>query len=155
MAGDPAPNGPPLEARVGYLLFRLGRTQAGLFVEALEPLGLRPKHFALMNLAEIAEGSSQQELGRQLGLDSSGLVSVIDALERQALVERRRDSADRRRHAIHLTRAGRTKLSRAREAVKQRAEGLLAPLSAGERETLHDLLERVAAAGERDLRPLA
>ena len=155
MAGDPAPNGPPLEARVGYLLFRLGRTQSGLFVEALEPLGLRPKHFALMNLADLSEGSSQQELGRQLGLDSSGLVSVIDDLESQGLVERRRDSADRRRYAIHLTRAGRTKLARARQAVKLRADDLLAPLSSAERETLHDLLARVAATGERDFRPLA
>jgi DNA-binding MarR family transcriptional regulator len=147
--------GPPLEARVGYLLFRLGRTQSGLFVEALEPLGLRPKHFALMNLADLSEGSSQQELGRKLGLDSSGLVSVIDDLESQGLVERRRDTADRRRYAIHLTKAGKTKLSRAREAVKLRAEDLLAPLSGKERETLHDLLERVAAAGEREMRPLA
>jgi DNA-binding MarR family transcriptional regulator len=151
-AGSP---GPPLEARVGYLLFRLGRTQSSLFVDALEPLGMRPKHFALLNLADLSEGSSQQELGRQLGLDSSGLVSVIDDLEAQGLVERRRDTADRRRYAIHLTRAGRTKLSRAREAVKLRGEELLAPLSANERETLHDLLSRVAAAGERDLRPLA
>jgi DNA-binding MarR family transcriptional regulator len=147
--------GPPLEARVGYLLFKLGRTQSGEFVEALEPLGLRPKHFALMNLAELSEGSSQQELGRKLGLDSSGLVSVIDDLEAQGLVERRRDAADRRRYAIHLTRAGRTKLSRAREAVQLRADELLAPLSEDERETLHDLLARVAAAGERDLPPLA
>jgi DNA-binding MarR family transcriptional regulator len=155
MAGDPAPNGPPLEARVGYLLFRLGRTQSALFVEALEPLGLRPKHFALMNLAELSEGSSQQELGNQLGLDSSGLVSVIDDLESKGLVERRRDTADRRRYAIHLTRAGRTKLSLAREAVTLRAEELLVSLDEDERRTLHDLLARVAAAGERDLRPLA
>jgi MarR family transcriptional regulator, lower aerobic nicotinate degradation pathway regulator len=147
--------GPPLEARVGYLLFRLGRTQSSLFVEALEPLGMRPKHFALMNLADLSEGSSQQELGRQLGLDSSGLVSVIDDLEAQGLVERRRDETDRRRYAIHLTKAGKTKLWRAREAVKQRADELLAPLSGDERETLHDLLARVAAAGERDMRPLA
>ena len=151
----PSVAGPPLEARVGYLLFRLGRTQSSLFVEALEPLGMRPKHFALLNLADLSEGSSQQELGRKLGLDSSGLVSVIDDLESQGLVERRRDTADRRRYAIHLTRAGRTKLSRAREAVKLRGEELLAPLSEDERETLHDLLSRVAAAGERDLRPLA
>jgi MarR family transcriptional regulator, lower aerobic nicotinate degradation pathway regulator len=155
MAGDPAPNGPPLEARVGYLLFRLGRTQSALFVEALEPLGLRPKHFALMNLAELSEGSSQQELGNHLGLDSSGLVSVIDDLESKGLVERRRDTADRRRYAIHLTRAGRTKLSLAREAVTLRAEELLVSLDEDERRTLHDLLARVAAAGERDLRPLA
>jgi DNA-binding MarR family transcriptional regulator len=147
--------GPPLEARVGYLLFRLGRTQSNLFVDALEPLGMRPKHFALMNLADLSEGSSQQELGRKLGLDSSGLVSVIDDLESQGLVERRRDANDRRRYAIHLTRAGKTKLSRAREAVKLRADELLAPLSEDERETLHDLLARVAAAGERDMRPLA
>jgi hypothetical protein len=39
--------------------------------------------------------------------------------------------------------------------VTLRAEELLAPLSEDERETLHDLLARVAAAGERDLRPLA
>jgi len=73
----------------------------------------------------------------------------------EAGLERRRDTNDRRRYAIHLTRAGKTKLSRAREAVQLRADELLAPLSEDERETLHDLLARVAAAGERDMRPLA
>src|ERR671937_52651 len=155
MAGDPAPNGPPLEARVGYLLFRLGRTQSTLFVEALEPLGLRPKHFSLMNFVELSEGSSQQEVGKKLGLDSSGLVSVIDDLERQGLVERRRDTADRRRYAIYLTAAGRAKLSRAREAVKLRADELLSPLPGREGGEVRHRRPRGGAAGERGLRPRA
>jgi MarR family transcriptional regulator, lower aerobic nicotinate degradation pathway regulator len=155
MAAKPEAGGAPLEARVGYLLYRLGREQSTRFGRALEPLGLRPRQFALMNFVELAEGSSQQELGDRLGLDPSGLVSVIDDLERQGLLERRRDPADRRRYGIHLTRAGHAALGRARKAATEPGAELLAPLDQTERQTLHDLLARIAAAGERDMRPLA
>src|SRR5215211_2421729 len=69
-------------------------------------LGLRPKHFALLNGIALAGGGSQQELGGQMGLDPSGLVGAIDELEAMGLLERRRDAADRRRYVLTLTAEG-------------------------------------------------
>jgi DNA-binding MarR family transcriptional regulator len=85
--------GPPLEARIAYLLSKVGRRHSVRFAELLKPLGLRPKHFAVMNAVDLADGPSQQ----QLGLDPSGLISAIDELEAAGLLERRRAREDRRR----------------------------------------------------------
>ncbi len=142
----PARRGPPLSARTAYLLSQIGRSQATHFTERLQPLGLRPKHFALLNLIGLDEGCSQQQLGERLALEPSGLVKTIDELERQGIVERRRDPSDRRRYALHLTDGGKAKLTQARQAAAQRADELLAPLNKSELQVLHDLLRRIAAA---------
>jgi DNA-binding MarR family transcriptional regulator len=138
----------------GFLLSKAGRTQSVRIAETLEPLGLRPPHFALMNFVQRGEGCSQQQLGDRLGLDPSGLVGLIDELEEARLLERRRDPSDRRRHAIHLTARGKRKLARARELALQREAELLAPLSEGERELFHELLMRVVMAEDPELRPV-
>ena len=148
-----ARRGPPLEARIGYLLSVVGRRQSTRFADLLKPLGLRPKHFALMNVVDLADGPSQQQVGEVLGLDPSGLISAIDELEAEGLLERRRAAGDRRRHALFLTRAGRAKLTKARGAARKRGEELIAPLSEAEAENFHDLLERIASADDQDLHP--
>jgi DNA-binding MarR family transcriptional regulator len=147
-----ARRGLPLEARIAYLLSKVGRRQSVRFAELLKPLGLRPKHFALMNAVDLADGPSQQQLGASLGLDPSGLISAIDELEAAGLLERRRAPDDRRRHALFLTPAGQAKLATAREASRKRGQELIAPLSDAEARTFHDLLQRIAGAG-LDLRP--
>ena len=144
------PEWPP----TGFLLSKAGRTQSLRFAEALEPLGLRPTHFALLNFADRGAGCSQQQLGERMGLDPSGLVAVIDDLEGAGLLERRRHPADRRRHAIHLTRAGRRKLAHAREVAMQREAELLDPLDDRDAEVLRELLLKVVAADDPHFRPV-
>lgn len=137
--------------RTAHLLSHAGRAQAARHAEQLAALDLRPKHFALLNLVDLAEGSSQQQLGRSLELDPSGLVSTIDYLEQRGLAERRRNPADRRRYALYLTTAGRATLTRARAAARQTAEELLGSLSDEQVALLDDLLETVVANLERDV----
>src|SRR3954463_3115317 len=84
------PSGAPVHARAAYLLARVGRTQAARFSERMRALGLRPKPFAVLHAAGLADGHSQQELGGRMGLDPSGLVGAIDELEGMGLLERRR-----------------------------------------------------------------
>lgn len=151
--GHAARRGPPLEARIAHLLTKVGRRQSARFAELLAPLGLRPKHFALMNVVDLANGPSQQQLGAALGLDPSGLISAIDELEAAGLLERRRAHDDRRRYALFLTRAGDATLAQAREASRTRGQELIAPLTDAEAQTFHDLLHRIASADELDLRP--
>lgn len=103
----PARRGPSLATATAYLISQVGRSQVARFSEGLAPLGLRPKQFALLNLVDLHQGTSQQQLGEHLALEPSGLVKTIDELETQGLVERQRDPADRRRHALYLTQPGR------------------------------------------------
>jgi DNA-binding MarR family transcriptional regulator len=149
-----ARGGPPVAVRAAYLLSQLGRSQASGLAERLEPLGLRPRHFALLNVVALDEGRSQQELGERLALEPSGVVRTIDELEQHGLLERRRDGKDRRRYAVHLTPPGRKTLSDARKAAAEQAATLFEPLDAGELEALHDMLARIAAAAEPSMRLL-
>jgi len=137
--------GPPLPVATANLLSQVGRSQVARFSEDLQPLDLRPKHFALLNLIDLNEGTSQQQLAVRLALEPSGLVGTIDELEQQGIVERRRAPTDRRRYALCLTPAGKARLTQARQITAQHAAELLAPLTEGELQVLHDLLARIVA----------
>src|SRR3954451_10570325 len=100
---SPIPSGAPVHARAAYLLARVGRSQQVRFAERMRMLGLRPKHFAVLNAVALSDGASQQELGGRMGLHPPGRVAAVDELEAMGLVELRRDPADRRRNAVGLT----------------------------------------------------
>ena len=50
----------PLASAPGFLLSWNGQRIAHEFAAALEPLGLRPHHFGVLNLIAVAPGSTQQ-----------------------------------------------------------------------------------------------
>src|SRR3954465_7729456 len=114
---SPIPSGAPVHARAAYLLARVGRSQQTRFAERMGVLGLRPKHFAVLNAVALSDGASQQELGGRMGLDPSGLVGPNDELERMGFVERPCHPADRRRNAVGLTAEGTATLRKARRVV--------------------------------------
>jgi DNA-binding MarR family transcriptional regulator len=142
------PSGAPAHARAAYLLARVGRTQSVRFSGRMKALGLRPKHFAVLNAIALADGASQQEIGGRMGLDPSGLVGAIDELEGMGLVARHRDPSDRRRYVLGLTEDGTAMLRRARRLVSDGARELLGALDDDEVQTLVALLGKVAAAGD-------
>jgi DNA-binding MarR family transcriptional regulator len=134
----------PLASAAPFLLSWHGQRTAHGFAEALRPLGLRPPHFGLMALIQAHPGTTQQQLVTRSLIDPSSMVAIIDELEELGLVERRRHASDRRKHAVHLTPKGERTLGEARGVAASYAEELLAPLDAGERETLRRLLRKLA-----------
>ncbi len=134
----------PLASAVGFLLSWNGQRMAHMFARALEPLGLRPPHFGLMTLIDAEPGRTQQELVASSMIDPSSMVAILDELEELGLAERRQNPSDRRKHAVHLTRRGASTLARARKVAIGLADEALAPLDAGERETLRMLLRKLA-----------
>ncbi len=119
---------------------------AALFAGALEPLGLRPPHFGVMTLIDAHPGSTQQKLVTESLIDPSSMVAIIDELEAAGLAERRPHETDRRKHSVHLTKAGRSMLGRARRAAGKALEEVFEPLDDRERETLRKLLRKLARA---------
>src|SRR5438445_355841 len=83
---------PSLADRPGALLVIAARTGQELAKRRLSPLGLSVQLCGVLNL--LAEGPvSQQALGEQLGIDRTTMVELIDQLEQQAVVVRRRNQA--------------------------------------------------------------
>jgi DNA-binding MarR family transcriptional regulator len=143
----PTPPKPWAEAfsdDVAFLFSKIGARARKLYAEALEPLGLRPNHVAVLQYLHVREGASQREVVDGLWIDASSLVALLDEFEDRGLAERRPNPRDRRAYAVHLTEGGRDALTEARALSREVERRLLAPLAAHEREHLYGLLARVA-----------
>jgi DNA-binding MarR family transcriptional regulator len=134
----------PLASAPGFLLSWNGRRTAHEFAHALEPLGLRPPHFGVMTLISSEPGLTQQDLAERSLIDPSSMVAVVDELEELGYAERQMHPGDRRKHAVHLTPDGKRTLERARAVAIKLAKEILAPLDAGEVQTLRRLLRKLA-----------
>lgn len=88
---------------------------------ALDPFGLRARHYAAVRIAADAAGTPQRQIGMLLGLDPSAVVALVDDLERAGLVLRQPDPDDRRTRLITVTEAGLSLLAQI-EAVAQRVQ---------------------------------
>jgi DNA-binding MarR family transcriptional regulator len=128
---------------VGFTLSTSGYAVARRFRKVLAPVGLEPREFALLRAVSVNEGSSQQAIGERLQIPASRMVAFVDALEARGLLERRRNPADRRARALHLTAEGRTLLGRAFVLALEHEHDLCAGLSEEERELLLELLARI------------
>jgi DNA-binding MarR family transcriptional regulator len=134
----------PLASAPGFLLSWHGRRTSHMFAKALEPLGLRPPHFGVMQLIASNPGITQQALADRSLIDASSMVAVVDVLEELGYAERRPHPGDRRKHAVHLTADGKRILERARAVAIELAKDILAPLESGEVATLTRLLRKLA-----------
>src|SRR5689334_25139853 len=98
----------------------------------------------LVRLAEN-DGRSQQAIAELMGLNPTRMVFLVDELERLGLVERRRNPADRRSHALYLTGPGRAMLARVRAVTAEHEASITAGLTDEEREQLLAPLGRLAS----------
>jgi DNA-binding MarR family transcriptional regulator len=83
------------------------------------------------------------ELARRADLTSGAMTSRLDALEKEGLVNRLRDPADRRSVLVELTEKGRRKHQQAMGIQAQKEALLAAALTDREKEQLNRLLRRV------------
>lgn len=129
---------------VGFTLSQLGFATSRRFGELAGTLGLEPRHYALLRAVREEDGQSQQALAERLHIPASTMVSLVDHLEKRALLERRPHATDRRTRLLHLTGQG-TKVLGEATALSARWEATIcAGLSAAERDQLLALLQRVA-----------
>jgi MarR family transcriptional regulator, lower aerobic nicotinate degradation pathway regulator len=139
----PVVNQPPLRASalVGHLARVLGTAGESVLAQ----VGVRPRQLIAMTFLRDHGERSQQALAADLQIDRTNLVGLLNALEQDGLVERRRSPEDRRRHTVALTEAGRERLAQAEFALAAVEDHVLGALTVAEREALHDLLQKATA----------
>jgi DNA-binding MarR family transcriptional regulator len=137
-----------------FLLKRLGFAAKERAMAAYEATGLHPYHHAIMLVLEEGSRETQGAIAESLGYDPGQLVGLLDELEEQGLVERRRDPNDRRSHLVSLTADGKRALGRLRKLAGELDDQFLAPLSEQERVELHSLLLRLAEKHEPRCAPV-
>lgn len=113
-----------------------------------ELLGMRLRHFVALNYLRDHGLAPQQGMCEMLGMDANNLVLLLNELEDAGHVRRTRDPADRRRHLVEITAAGRRVLRKAERAQEGIEEEVLAGLDPQERHALHELLAKALAASE-------
>ena len=129
---------------VAFLLAQLGHQSASLFADLMASIDLTPPHAGILRAIAAEPGSSQQALSGQLGLLPSRVVAYVDELESRGYVERRRNPADRRLHALYLTASGKKLMTKIGDLARQQDRLITAGLDAEQRATLHQLLAAVA-----------
>jgi DNA-binding MarR family transcriptional regulator len=108
-----------------------------------ELLGMRLKLFLLLGYVRDRGAVSQQELETGLLMDANSVVLLLNEAEAAGFSVRKRDPADRRRHMVELTEAGRAAVERAEKARESIEDEVLSDMSAEERKTLRKLLKTV------------
>jgi len=132
----------------GYVTNRAAR----LFVRALDrrllngSAGQMPVFLALIDGAAY----TQTELARIASVEQPTMANTLARMERDGLIERTPDPADRRSSLVSLNKLGRKRAAEAMEAALAVNEVAFARLSAAERKTFFDLLHRVIAALDAD-----
>lgn len=124
----------------GLLLAILGQGAMHRLRAAHDEQDLSPRQFHLLGLLHDRGAMTQRELGTLMGIAPSVLVTLLNPLERDDRIARRRDPADRRRHVVTLTPTGLKHLDRAARAQREAEDELLASLSTEQREQLRQLL---------------
>jgi DNA-binding MarR family transcriptional regulator len=135
---------------LGLLLRRAHWRAAAVMTEALQPLGIELRHFAVL-IELVGRGPTvQRDLAAATGSDKAGIMRVVDDLERRGLAVRKTVPGDRRVRAVEITPQGIELFDAAHVAAEPLAERLVAQMGPGEPEQLTDLLTRFAypAAGE-------
>lgn len=138
-------------AQPAFLLTQIGSHAASQFGERLTVLRLKPPDAGILRLLAMHPGMNQQELAGQLGIHPSRLVGILDELERREFIQREAHADDRRRYALRLTESGTNVLEEIGQIARQHQDALCAALSREERDTLAELLQKIA--GQQKLTP--
>jgi DNA-binding MarR family transcriptional regulator len=113
--------------------------------------GITRAQFAVLAILARNEGLTQVALAEQLEITPITLARLIDRLEAEGWVERRRDPDDRRAHRLFLRRDGREVLERVRPLAQRFLESIFADLTPQARLQLIDTLSVVRASlSDRD-----
>jgi DNA-binding MarR family transcriptional regulator len=137
-----------VNAQTGFLLRKVSHASFAAFSEIVGEHGLHPMHFGMMMILEAEEPISQHTLGERAGVDPSTMVARMDVLEERGLIERMRNSTDRRSYEIRLSDDGRKLLGELRAKAQEHGDRFFAPLSDNERKQLHRLLTKLSAGIE-------
>ena len=141
---SPRPSRPAyvLEEQIGFILRQVWQRHAAIFAREIG-INLTPTQWAA--LAKLSETGpcSQNHLGRLTAMDIATIKGVIDRLTARGLTETNPDPGDGRRLLVSLTRAGQQLAEKAMPNALAISRETLAPLDAGERETLVALLGKL------------
>lgn len=136
-----------MERQFTALLMPLARTYRRHVDRGLAAMSLsHSTALAVMLLGRLGDGVRQGTLAEELGVEAPSVVPMLDAMQRDGLVERRVDPQDKRARTLHLSPAGKALAAKAEvESAAIRAR-LFAGIAAEDVATAVCVLERLSRA---------
>ncbi|MBU0651643.1 MAG: MarR family transcriptional regulator [Proteobacteria bacterium] len=129
-----------------YLITRVSLATTAALKRGFAEAGIefvRPAYLGSLMSLWREDGLRVIDLGRRAGLEPSTMTGLLDRMERDGLVERRPDSADRRVLKIFLTEAGAKAWDAVIGIVDRTLTGVFSGVDAGEIDALKGLLRKV------------
>ena len=133
------------------VLMKAHRTLERHARRSIEPLGLGPSDFAILELLLHRGQQPVSAIGRRVDLTSGAITSAVDRLEAQGLVVRTADAEDRRTRFVSLTPKGTARIREVFGIHKRAIEAATRGLATAERETLINLIKKLGRAAEEQL----
>lgn len=132
-----------LETLLGYNARRAALAVISVFLQRMEPFGLRPVDFSVLTLIAHNPGITSRQICTALDILPPNLVGMIKSLEKRGLVERRPHPTDRRAQGLHVSAAGKRLQREAQSTATQLEQDVSRALTADELQTLNALLHKV------------
>jgi DNA-binding MarR family transcriptional regulator len=124
-----------IELSMGYMLNWGARLVRRLADRRLKALGLSAAHLPVINALAEKEPMSQTALAVYASIEQPTMAATLARMERDMLVERRPDPADKRSFLFSLTAATRRKLPAMRAAIERIDAEVLDALPEGSRQS--------------------
>lgn len=129
-----------------YLIGRLDHALNRRIRDALTPLGLTVAQYTALSFLESQSQISNAQLAERSLISPQSANEMIKQMEKKGWVERAPDPSHGRIVRLSLTAAGQALLDAAHEQVARLETGMLAKLSAAQRNTLQQNLRQVLHA---------
>jgi MarR family transcriptional regulator for hemolysin len=133
--------GPP----IGLRLAGTAKTVRQAFDAALTAAGGSLPAWIVLLTVKTGSAANQRELAAAAGIQAATLTHHLNGMEREGLLTRTRDPANRRVHVVELTAQGEKLLEKLRAAAAAFDKRLRAGFDDAEIETLAALLDRLRA----------
>lgn len=134
---------PALIKYCGYCMKKATIRLRSLMDDELKKFNVSTGELGLLKVIQDGEKISQIQLGDQLGIDKASMVKLIDALEKQKLVERIAHPTDRRVKNIQLTKNGQKILDHCQSGKLRAEKKFFEPLTTAEEKTFRDLIQKL------------
>ncbi|WP_178130293.1 MarR family winged helix-turn-helix transcriptional regulator [Reyranella sp. CPCC 100927] len=139
----------PLDNYVPYLLNRAGARIAQAFSEEMRALGTTLQAWRVLAALRDRDNQRVSELADHTSIEISTLSRVLDGMQKQGLIARRRAPDDGRVVTLHVTAAGRRLTDRIIPIAERYEHVAVAGLTSSEADMLKRLLRRVYANMDR------
>ncbi len=134
----------------GYVVNHLARSFAQALFRRIKPHGVTTGQFPVLLALWEHEGVTQTQLAENLAVEQPTMANTLKRMERDALVQRVPDPADRRQSRIHLTPHGRELEAVLTGCAGDANAAALAGFTPEERDTFLALARRIIRNLERD-----